>query len=247
MVKGLKLTALRNPEYAQFMSDTLGIFLRNDPQALAVAEPYSALKAESEILIDLLNPDKGSAITAQLEAADHRRDEAITGINLMVSSLTHHYDPATRNHALMLQRSLQHFGGGGLSRENYQSETAGITAMLADWATKPELVATITALNLLDWTEELRVANKAFNELYILRNEETSAVSPVKVRDKRVSMSKQYFELRDLLVSHHNIQKGAAPYGATVNQLNALIAQYKHLLASRKGKSGDAEDAEEKE
>jgi hypothetical protein len=239
IISGIHLPSLRNSEFSQFSSDVLELVKRNDPAALKAEEAYNAFKAENDNLTNLLNPEKGSMLTAQIEAADDRRDEVVTGINFVVLGYTHHYDPITRNHAVVLQRNLSQYGGGSLARENYQSESAGISSMLADWDSKPELAAALTALNLDGWKDELALANKAFNDLYMNRNEEVTAVNPVSVRAQRVLMGEQYFDLRDLIASYHTIFKGAAPYGATVNQLNGIIDKYSLLLAGRKGKPSE--------
>lgn len=241
MINGLTLNNLRNSEFAQFMTDTLELVKRNDPVALQVEATYNALLAENEVLTNLLKPEKGSPLTAQLEAADDRRDAAVTGINLVVSGFTTHPDPAISSQALTLQRHLALFGSGSLARENYQSETAGINSLVADWTNKPELAAAITALNLDGWKAELAEANKAFNDLYLSRTESDSTANPVGVRAQRQRMAPLYYELRDLIVSYHTITKGAAPYGHVVNLLNALIERYNTLLSNRRRSGGTAE------
>ncbi len=236
-IKGITLNNLRNSEFSQFSTDVLELVKRNDPKALKAEEAYNAFKAENDKLTNMLNPEKGSPLTVRLEAADDRRDGGLTGINFVVLGYTHYFDETLRNHALALQRNLSQYGNAGLARENYQSETAGISSMLADWDSKPELAAAITALNLTAWKDELAQANKAFNDLYLNRTEEASTVSPVSVRDQRILMGQLYFDLRDLIASYNVITKGAAPYSTTVNQLNALIEKYNTLLAGRKGRA----------
>ncbi len=239
MIIGLSLSKLRNSEFSQFNTDTLEIIKRNDPIALQVQEAYDSLKAENDVLVNLMKPQKGSVYTAQVETADDRRDVAITGLNLVVGGLTYHFDVTTRNHAVTLLRSLTQYGGASLARENYQSETAGINSMLADWTNKPKLTAAITGLNLDAWKAELAQANKIFNDLYLSRAEEASNGIPANVRAKRNDMVKKYYKLRDLIASHHVIKNGAAPYGTTVSQLNALIDKYNQLLAARRSKSSE--------
>lgn len=237
MISGITLNKLRNTEFAQFASDVLEIIRRNDPATLQVQQAYDALLAENEQLGNLLKPIKGSALTAQLEAADTRRDEAVSGINTVVSGYSHHYDEATRTHAAALLRHLTVYGGAALARENYQSETASITSLLKDWTAKPELAAALTALDLTGWKDELQQANEAFSVLYLGRTEETGASSPDTVRGKRQTLGQAWYALRDLVNAYHVIHKGAAPYSTAVNQLNALIDKYNTLIATRKGSS----------
>lgn len=234
IIKGIHLFALRNSEFAQFTSDVLELIKRNDPVTLQVEEAYNALLVENEQLIDLMKPEKGSTLTEQVEAADQRRDLAVSGINQVVSGYTNHYDETTRTHALTLQRHLEQYGAIGLARENYQSETASIRSVVADWEAKAPLAEAITFLNLTGWKEELIQANAAFSDLYINRTEETGSASPETVRSKRLDMVPQYYELRDLIASYYTIQKGAEPYGSIVSKLNALIDKYQALLAARK-------------
>jgi len=74
MINGITLSKLRNSEFAQLASDVLEIIRRNDPVALQSQETFNVLQAETEQLILLLKPIQGSVFTAQLEAADARRD-----------------------------------------------------------------------------------------------------------------------------------------------------------------------------
>lgn len=244
MINGITLIKLRNAEFAQFVSDILEIVRRNDPAALQAQEGYDTLKAENKQLITMLKPIKGSPFTVQLEAADARRDESVSGINAVVGGYTLHYDPVIRGHAVTLQRLLDTYGGAAMARENYQSETASINSLTKDLSDKPEMVAALTALNLSAWRDEMKEANDAFNTLYLSRNEETGVSSPDTVKSKRLSMCQDWYTLRDLISAHNVINKGAVPYGTTVSQINALIDNYQALITSRKSRSKSTKEVE---
>lgn len=241
LINGITFSKLRNSEFAQFTSDALELIRRNDPEALQVKAAYDDLKAGNDELNTLLNPDKGSALTGQIEAADDRRDRSVTGINLVAEGYTYHFDDALRTHALTLQRHLTLFGGASLARENYQAETASISLLVADLTDKPELAAAVNALGLSTWITELSQANKAFNDLYLSRTEEASTANLTKVRDLRKDMIQRYFKLRDRIASFYNIQEGAAPYSTVVSQLNILIGKYNDLLNGRKSSGSSTE------
>lgn len=236
MINGINQVQLRNAEYSQFISDALGLIERQDPTVLKVEEAYNLLKSQHDQLVELLNPEKGSQLTEQIEEADDLRDDLLTGIYKIVEGNTTHYQPAQRAHAESLLRSLDLFGGIGLARENYQSETAGINSMLSDWDSKTELVEAIAALKLKGWKNALSQANEQFNELYLSRTEENSDINPVGVRELRLKMKDDFYDLRDLITAYYTINKGAEPYATTIKQLNTLIDQYKQLLKSRKSK-----------
>lgn len=234
IIKGIHLLALRNTEYCQFVTDVLELLRRNDPSALNVQEVYDRLKSENDQLVNLLNRGQSSALTQQVVQADNRRDSALTGIQLMVAAYTRHWDATLRAHAIVLERHLKLYGGTTLGRWNYQSETAGITSLVADWDRKADLTEALAALNLMGWKDELEAANKTFNKVYMQRTEEASQSNPLTVRALRVSMNQLYYELRNRLSSFHTIHHGAVPYGKVVNHLNVIIRQYNVLLTSRK-------------
>ncbi|MCV9385069.1 DUF6261 family protein [Reichenbachiella ulvae] len=236
MINRITQMHLRNTEHSQFFSDVLGLIQRQDPSVLKVEEAYNLLKSEHDQLVELLNPEKGSQLTEQIEEADDLRDELLVGIYKIVDGTTAHYNPTQRAHAETLLRSLDLFGGMGLARENYQSETAGISSMLSDWDSKTELTEAVAALKLKGWQNALTLANEQFNDLYLSRTEETSDINPVGVRELRLKMKDDFYDLRDLITAYYTIHKGAEPYATTIKQLNTLIDQYKQLLKSRKSK-----------
>ncbi|MCV9387917.1 DUF6261 family protein [Reichenbachiella ulvae] len=219
------------------MSDVLTLVERKDPVAMKVDTAYTNLKTENDQLTQLLNPIKGSKLTAQMEAADDLRDQLLVGINSIVTGFTYHYEEELRRHAEVLLKHLDQFGGSGLARENYQSETAGINSMLLDWESESALSAAITELNLEGWKTKLQEANDDFSDLFLNRTEENSAGEVVSVREQRNKMRPLYYRLRDVIASYHTIENGAEPYHTVVKQLNALIDKYKRLLTSRQGKA----------
>lgn len=240
MIKAITLSALRNSEFAQFVSDVLGMVERNGPDAMQVQEEFDKLKAGYDVLIDLLKPIKAHVLTSELEAADSRRDMAINGISTVISGYTNHYDPSVSDHAKNLQRQLDVYGTG-IARLNYQSETSTLTSLVADFKGKPEMTAAIAALNLTDWLNELDTANKAFNALYLKRAADIGTNPPESVRDKRLRIADDYYNLRDMVNSYHIIKKGAEPYATTINQVNVIIDKYNVLIADRKAAKEEGE------
>ncbi len=241
-MENINLYALRNPEFYQFASDVLAIVSSTNATAMQVADQHQKLKSVFDEMTPLFKLRKGFATTEEVEALDGHRDRTITGLAAIVNGNTYHYDEAMRKHAEKLSENLKLYGNGSIARENYVSETAIISNLVNDWNTKPELAAAVTALSLDGWKTKLDEANKAFNEAFLTRNAEKSAASPEKLKQKRQEAMVAWYELRDHISAHNLLKKGAEPYGKTVKDLEALVAQYAQLIKNRKGRNGSAEE-----
>lgn len=232
-INAIDISKLRNSEFLQFSKDVLGIVSLNNPTTLQVKTQYDDFENITSTIESLFKSERGSIITNEIADLDARRDTAITGINTFIQALTYHFDEPTRKNAELLTKQLGNYGSG-IAKENYQSETAIITSILNDWTTKPDLAAAITALNLTNWKTELENANSEFNTKYLARTQELGAASLDTIKQKRLEAANIYYKLRDFINSYYTLNDGAAPYGKTVNELNALIDQYNVLLAGRK-------------
>jgi Family of unknown function (DUF6261) len=239
MIISINLANLRNPEFLQFSNDFLGIVQLNNPVALNVKAEFDDFTNATNTIEALFKADRGSLITDEVQALDMRRDAAITGITGYVQSLTYHFNPITRQHAVALAANLANYDAS-VAKQNYQAETAIIKSILTDWTEKPALKIAIEALNIANWQTELATANTTFNTTYLARTQELGAVSPDTIKEKRQEAATAYYTLRDFINSHYTLAKAAEPYKKAVNDLNALIAQYNTLLAGRKvGGGGD--------
>lgn len=232
MINSIDLAKLRNPEYIQFIKNCLAITQSNDPAALNVQEQYDDLLRMLVLLEGLFITDQGNPVTEDVTELDTRRDRAISGLSLAINAYTYYFDPVIAKHAENLNRQITQYGGG-IARENYQAESAIIDNLLADLTNKPELATAINTLRLNDWKEELQAANTAFNDAYLLRTKQLGAATKDRLFAKRQETNEAFYKLRDFINSYYTINKGAAPYGKTTDELNALIDQYNTLMAQR--------------
>ena len=239
MINAIKLVNLRNAEFIQFIKTVLAIILSNGPAALNVQPQYNAVQALLAMLENLFITEQASAITETVAELDARRDKAISGIVLMVNAFTFHFNPETAKQAETLKKLLENYGNG-IARENYQAETAIIDNLAADLTNKPEMAAAVAALNLADWQKEMEQANTAFDAAYLLRTQELGAANTDTILVKRQETNEAYYKLRNFIDSYHTINEGAAPFGKTTNELNALIDQYNTMMA---GRAADGKDA----
>ncbi|QNN41120.1 DUF6261 family protein [Pedobacter roseus] len=240
MINTLLLQPLRNAEYIQYLTDTLNIVSKNNPTALNVSAQYDALLAAKDDIEKLFKISQASLVTAEIEALDKRRDDAINGISLQVQSLAYSADVAINQHGQTLSAHLALFGTG-IAKENYQSETTILRNIVNDWKNKAELQGAVTALNLGNWLTELETANNDFSTAYAKRNEELATAPTEKLRELRNKANELYYKLRTRINSNLDINDGAEPWASTVNLLNQNISTYTLLQTRRAtGKGGEA-------
>jgi hypothetical protein len=234
MTQGIKLHDLRNAELLQFAKDVMGIVTLNNASALSVSAQLADLQGKTSAAEALFKLDQGSDSTPVIEALDLRRDNAISGIRHYVQSLLLHFDPNIRHPAQVLEDNLGLYGGS-IARQNYMAETASISHIVSDWTTKPSLVAAVATLQLNAWLAELNAANQLFSSEYLARTQELGAADSDKLKARRTEVMQAYYELRDRIGAYYTINNAANPWGKAIKELNALIEQYKTLLAGRQG------------
>jgi hypothetical protein len=231
MIKAIDLTRLRNAEFIQFCNDFTSLVNSNDPSDLSVQPQYNAMVQQVTELESLFKNALNNPITAEIEALDFRRDQAINGITGIINAYSYHFNPDYIQPALVLQNNLKVYGTG-IARDNLLSETAIIKNMIIDWETKPELIDALDDLNLNSWKNELKNANEIFNDKYLARTQDYATASPDNQKSKRLEVMTAYYELRKFLDAFYVIQNSPA-YQKAINELNALIDQYNTLLNGR--------------
>lgn len=242
MISGIRLRALRNGEFIQFIRNFLEFTLKNDPAKLNVQARYDALLKLADELEELFVKESYSDLTQELVALDARRDKAVIGINWVVKGYCNHFDADTAKHADILARQIEHYSKA-IARENYIAETPVLNKLLSDFKEKPELEAAINALQLRSWFDELAEANASFLEAYLQRAQKVGSIDPTTQLEKREQLYPAYYELRDLINSQFTISRGAPAFAKITAELNGLIDMYKKTIAGRTGNGNGGEEA----
>ncbi|MEB3800193.1 hypothetical protein INQ45_03640 [Flavobacterium columnare] len=234
MINAIDLVKLRNAEYLQFMKDFVTIVERNDPNALNVTAKLADLQTKVGEMDTLFKKMLANENTTTLLNIDKRRDDCINGLFYVVQGYEYHFEETLRVAAQKLATNLR-FYGSGISRLNYQAETATLTNIINDWETKPELIAALNTLNLTAWKDEMKKQNNAFNTVYLDRTQEYGNATPENLISKRNEANTVYYALRDRITAFHTLIEAPAisPYATSINQLNALIDQYNNLIVGR--------------
>ena len=231
MIDAINLMILRNAEFIQFSKDFTALVKTNDPTALSVQPQYDNMIVKISELERLFKNALSNPITAEMEAVDMQRDQAINGIIAMIDAYSYHHNTVLAQAAVVLQNNLKLYDSG-IAKQNYQSETAIINNLLTDWESKQPLSSALNTLQLGDWANILKSHNQDFNQKYLARTQDFATVSPENQKSKRAEVMTAYYELRKFLEAFSTIQSSAA-YDKTINEVNALIEQYNSLLKGR--------------
>ncbi len=241
MISHIPLNNLRNGDFILFLLDILAIVEQNDPARLKVNDQFNFLQQLSNHIEVLSQSSEDNVFNNEIAKLDERRDNAINGINAIITAYTYSTDPILRNHALILANNLSNYGTN-IAKTSFQSETVTLQCILNDWETKPGLAKAIEALGLNTWRKELVESNSLFNERYMTKTSETGKSTSDIIKLKRMETNGAYFKLRNRLNSYLDIHEGADPWGTTVRSMNRLIENYNFLLLRRGIKKGKADD-----
>jgi hypothetical protein len=237
MINSIEMRKLRNAEFIQFVNNIATIIQSNDPAVLLVTIQLLAFKAKVAGLSGLFKNEQSSPLTEDVQLLDVRRDRGVTGLSSVIEGYTYYFQPEKAEAARLLFNNMKLYGN--MARQNYQAETALISEMLNDWENKPELVAALTLLDLVDWKDELNFANNSFNETWLARSQEYAAASPETLLQKRAETIVAYNELKKFLEAYATINSTVPVYQKTINEVNAVIDQYNTILIERAASGGE--------
>jgi hypothetical protein len=225
----------RNSEFIRYMKNVSSICGNNNPQLLQIEAQVTGLQAATAPLDDLFMIERGNLLTAELQALDTRRDEAISGLRMAATAFIYHFDPAIKNAATILAAAIDKYGSG-LARLNYIAETEVIDSFVADIAGDAQLAAAIATLKLESWVAELKTANQLFDSTYINRTGSYASKPDGSLTELRLVTAKAYNELVAHITAHHTLSPSDG-YAKLIGELNSLSDQYNKMVNSRS--SGD--------
>lgn len=231
MIYGIQLRSLRNAEYLQFQKDVLALMLSNNPATLGVQAQYASLQEQVVDLETLFKLSQASELTQELQDLDTRRDRCISGIRQVVEGYCNHFVPERAAAANLLKKNIDLYGSD-IERQNYMAQTATLSGLVSDWENSASLNDAMTLLNLKEWKNEMKAANEDFNAKYLDRTQQYGAATDETLSSEKAETNELYYLLRDQLSAQNTVAR-TPERTKTINELNALIAQYNVLLRNR--------------
>jgi Family of unknown function (DUF6261) len=230
---------LRNSEFIRFAKDVATVCNLNNPPALKIEGQLNSFTATFDELNRLFKIAQGNKLTAELQALDDRRDQALIGIRLYAESFLY------RRNADLVKAGEWVLGaydkyGKRLHRLNYYAETEVVEGLTTDLTTEPELVAALKTLNLTEWVDELATANRLFNQMFIARSGTNAAKPDGNLENQRLVCIEQYEHLVRHITAHSTLTP-SAEYNKLFKELNDITDGYNALVAKRINNGGEDE------
>lgn len=231
MYAAISLVNLRHPEFIQFNKTLLSIVSAKNPEVLKVTTQVDQLKNLYTNMTDLYNPERGNAITQDLQNLDSQRDNCLMGIEQLIRAYTHHFEDEKTEAANLLMDSLT-VHGNNASRLNYQAETNTINNLVKTWTNSPLCTNALNLLGASSWINKLQEINNQFETRYLDRIKDEASAPEFKMIDYRKKIIESYRDLIRHLDAHATLT-GDAIYLELQNEINQLIAEYNKLIENR--------------
>ncbi|RYZ20760.1 MAG: hypothetical protein EOO16_15535 [Chitinophagaceae bacterium] len=241
MIHKIQLFGLRVDETIQFLPQLRAQFdgARNLPPTIVAL--LAELSGLEEDLDRLFQRDTAKVLTEKAMLADEQRDRRLSNCYGLVAIHAEDPDAGMAAAAARIQQVLDKYGSlTAVSKAGLNAETAIISNLLADLA-RPECAAAVATLGLDRWVSALKTANDAVNEAMLERarlNAESDL--PYTMKEKRLEARRVYTKLLEKCGHFAEEVAYAEPWPALVSKINAITANYDHLIATRKGRAEKA-------
>ena len=187
-INDFRLSRLKNEEYGQFHSEVIDEIVNITPGVMTIESVFAPYQSVYNELQEALEPISKNPKTRLIADADFGRDDLTRGALGLVDALCKHYVQAKREAALNLQVVCDHYRD--LPTRSYNNQTNGTVNFIAEVRTN--YLASVQALEIVDWFDELETRNNAFSQLLVSRhNEEAMAVS-ARIKEIRPRLDATY-------------------------------------------------------
>jgi hypothetical protein len=169
----------------------------------------------------LIASSHSSLLTEQLEETDQRIDRDLTGINAVIFSFLHHFDPVKVAAAKAIEKRLNDFGD--IRSKPYSEESTAVQLLVQ--VLFVEFKDEILLLGLSDWVVDLDAAEKIFTALFDQRNTELADRIKGDIPELRHMMEELYHKMNDRVMADV-VTNGDAKCGEFIKQVNEQITHY---------------------
>ena len=241
MITEVKLSNLRNGEFAAFVSNLLTICRDHDLQSMELQTDVDTIEDEFKLLRQQYRAERGSKITLSIIELDKRRDLLFVALRLIISQhAIAHPKEELRRKALKVLAVLERYGKN-LYRKSYQEQTAGTNSILNSIKEDADLLDTLKNLQMTEYFKALDEANKEFDDAYLARNKEYSQMPQGSMTDLRATIEAQYAALVRRINAHLVLAEDPTYYEGLSRELDTLQRSYKDR-ADRRLSNGSTTD-----
>jgi hypothetical protein len=234
---------MRNEVHVEFHETVHTLIGTTTPAALNIVPQYSVYTTAYGKEVSLLDIVRKSEYTEEIWEQDHKRDTIYRGLADAIKSALNHFNANKSKAAEQLDLIFQSYGN--IAQKPLDEATAAIDDLLRELGYDRDAVtpsannagtpmAAIMTLGLLDWLDELYTDNQQLKTLMEARYNEIAHRPGEQMRHARTEVDKAYHDIVAHIEALILIQ-GESAYADFVDQLNAIVARYKHILAQQAG------------
>lgn len=224
---------LRNRELLQFFGDVITACKQHSTEPMKLAAVLLAFSKNTAEFDKCFKIAPGSTITNELIKLDNRRDKCLKGIYSVLKGYRNHYQDDKVKAASDLLACMNKYGKR-IYALNYEGETSSISSLINDWKIA-SYVAALTLLNLIEWSNELDISNKLFNDKYMSRVDEEASLPQIKTFESRKEAIDGFLELMKQIEARA-IMSEEPIYTNLINSINVLIDRYNQIGDSHEEK-----------
>jgi hypothetical protein len=229
-IKKIDLSRLRNDEHFQFHTEFRDLVMAGTPQNLKVVAQLNAFLPLFTQEDGALHKIMKSALTADMEAADRRRDELFRGMADANLSAANHFSDGVRAAARRLQILFDTYGN--VAAKTLNEETAALTNLLQELT--GAYAEDTKTVGIADWAPALNIANADFERLTKGRYDEDTLRTDLVLKQVRVQVDAAYRTLTERIDALMLVEGGEL-FENFISRLNTVIEKYRNVVAQRKG------------
>lgn len=173
-----------------------------------------------------------SAITADMQKADKRRDTLFRGMIDTNKAALNHFRPDMQKSAKRLKILFDTYGN--LAQKPLNEQTAGIYNLLQEL--RGNYAGDAATVHIAEWANELEKANLAFGQLVRNRNDKSAERTNLILKEVRAQVDEAYRAITGR-INALVIVEGTTKYEDFIRNLNVIVVQYNNAIAQRAGRS----------
>jgi hypothetical protein len=242
-IEKIHMKHLRNDEHHQLCTDMNVLLQEANPTELRFRTKFTLFLNSFSLENEAIKKISRSAITPQIQEADHDRDEIFRGLASASLAASRHYTPAIREAGTRLQIIFNTYGN--VAAKPIAGQTSAVSRLVDDLSTTH--AADVETAGLKGWVDELGKRNSVVAALMRDRYNESAALTDIVLRDARLATDEAYRNMTrriDALaeIAYEDEPDMVEKYDTLIRRMNAVIGRANDIMAGRRGRSGDNPD-----
>ncbi len=237
-IESLNLQRLRNEEHFQFHTETTDLVDKYQPETLGIGMFFPFYRESLNQEKQALTKTGKSEFTDDIASADTRRDNILIGFSATVRAAEKHFDPMVKEAAGRIGFLLDKYGR--INDKSYEQETAAVNNLIEEL--EHDCLDELMIIHLEPWLDQLRVANRDFENRMQQRYSEMAGKTPVTMTIARGETDGFYHQITER-INALVIVNGPQAYQGFIDELNERVEKYQLILAQRKGRNSKNNEA----